>query len=127
MADTSDSKPADLKNREGSSPSTPTNTMACQHEYVLHMIMMPQGYEKPGASICKHCGEHEPPRQFTAVLTTTQDCTWTEDDEGNWDTQCGEKWCFIEGTPTENHCRFCAYCGGRLVEVRYVEPPIDED
>jgi hypothetical protein len=29
-------------------------------------------------------------------------CRWTEDDEGNWDTDCGEKYVLITGTPREN-------------------------
>jgi hypothetical protein len=41
-------------------------------------------------------------------------CRWTEDDEGNWDTDCGERYILITGTPRENRMAFCAYCGKRL-------------
>ena len=45
-------------------------------------------------------------------------CTWTEDeDAGAYDTACGNKHLFIEGTPAENGYRFCPYCGGALVDA----------
>ena len=46
-------------------------------------------------------------------------CAWREDDEGNWDTECGEKSVVNEGTPDENHMRFCWYCGLKLKVIRY--------
>jgi DNA-binding XRE family transcriptional regulator len=41
-------------------------------------------------------------------------CRWTEDEDGNWDTACGETFTFIDGGPKENKTRFCPYCGGKL-------------
>lgn len=49
------------------------------------------------------------------------ECTWTEDEDGNWDTACGDKFVFIDGPPSANGCKFCCYCGKPLNEVRYVE------
>lgn len=44
-------------------------------------------------------------------------CTWTEDEDTmSYDTACGNKHLFIEGTPRENNYRFCPYCGGALVD-----------
>lgn len=43
-------------------------------------------------------------------------CEWTADDDGNWDTSCGEKFIILHGTPRENDMRFCCYCGDRLRE-----------
>ena len=54
-------------------------------------------------------------------------CRWTEDDEGNWDTGCDEKFCFMEGGPTENLFKFCPYCGEPCYPVKYVEPVDDEE
>lgn len=48
-------------------------------------------------------------------------CEWREDSDGNWDTGCGETFCFESDGPTENRCRFCNYCGGALMVVKYVE------
>lgn len=45
-----------------------------------------------------------------------KDCAWTYDDDSeSYDTQCGQLFTIIEGTPDENHMAFCAYCGGHLV------------
>lgn len=55
------------------------------------------------------------------VPKNQKSCTWTEDEDGNWDTQCDNIFVIIEGTPTENKMKFCCYCGGRLKEVRYKE------
>lgn len=52
------------------------------------------------------------------VLPPPAPCTWTEDaDDGSFDTGCGNKHTFIDGTPRENEYRFCPYCGGALQET----------
>jgi len=38
-------------------------------------------------------------------------CVWTEDNDGNWFTTCGEGQVFETGGVTENHYRFCPFCG----------------
>jgi len=53
-------------------------------------------------------------------------CAWTEDVDGNYDTDCGQMFCFIEGGPSENKMRFCCYCGLVLVVVPR-QPDILED
>ena len=41
-------------------------------------------------------------------------CHWTLDvDTCSYDTECGEKWQFLEGTPQENGVVFCHKCGKR--------------
>jgi len=46
-----------------------------------------------------------------------RNCKWTYDEyHDNWDTQCGEAFCFITGDPAENKMQFCPYCGWRLVQ-----------
>ena len=50
-------------------------------------------------------------------MTDQTTCTWTEDDDGNFETTCGEMFVLITGTPYENSMRFCCYCGSPLVEV----------
>jgi hypothetical protein len=45
-------------------------------------------------------------------------CTWTEDDEGTWNTTCGNAFVFTEEGPLKNGFLHCGYCGGKLVEVR---------
>jgi hypothetical protein len=48
-------------------------------------------------------------------------CTWTEDSDGNWETDCGETFILNDGTPKENHMKFCCYCGKPLKEERFKE------
>ncbi len=44
-------------------------------------------------------------------------CTWSPDDDENWETQCGNYHTFFDGSPLENEYLFCPYCGARLVEI----------
>jgi hypothetical protein len=48
-------------------------------------------------------------------------CEWTEEKEwgesmGTWDTECGNAFTIIDGTPQENGFKFCLYCGKSLIE-----------
>ena len=45
-------------------------------------------------------------------------CIWKEDEDGVWDTECGNKFEIIAGTPIENQMNFCPYCGKGLWEER---------
>lgn len=38
-------------------------------------------------------------------------CGWREDEDGNWQTDCGECYVLIDGNPDENDYRFCPSCG----------------
>ena len=51
-------------------------------------------------------------------------CTWTEDDDGSWDTSCGSKFIVNTGTPLENGMQFCCFCG-RLIKEAYFEEEDD--
>lgn len=46
-------------------------------------------------------------------------CVWTENEEGQWDTQCGGMFEFTEGGPEDNEQAFCGYCGGKLKAEHY--------
>ena len=50
-------------------------------------------------------------------------CEWTPDDDGTWNTGCGNSLVFIAQGPAENNFKFCPYCGGSLRE----NPPNDAD
>lgn len=42
-------------------------------------------------------------------------CEWTHnDDDGFWETACGEAWRFDDGGPGENSMHFCHSCGKSL-------------
>jgi len=47
----------------------------------------------------------------------SETCKWTYDENGAWDTECGNRFEITEGTPHENNMHFCAFCGKRLEEI----------
>jgi len=55
----------------------------------------------------------------------TDSCLWRQDADGNWDTQCGNAYVFIEGGPKDNQFVFCPYCGGELGEEPYDEQDLE--
>ena len=40
-------------------------------------------------------------------------CNWSlmDEDNGVWESACGEAWKFIDGGPQDNNVRFCQGCG----------------
>ena len=50
-------------------------------------------------------------------------CTWTQETEGSdyWGTSCGGVFAINSDTPSANCMKFCAYCGGVLVESLWVD------
>ncbi len=48
-------------------------------------------------------------------------CRWSEDEDGNWDTACGECFVFEVGGPTENRAKWCPYCGRRIEPVGFFQ------
>lgn len=45
------------------------------------------------------------------------ECSWIQEDDPEicyWKTGCGNSFYFTEGTPTDNHMKFCCYCGKLL-------------
>lgn len=60
-------------------------------------------------------------------MDTDKQCVWREDEDGNWDTRCGEKFILMEGTPKDNRMNYCPYCGGELSEVSFSYPKDDDE
>lgn len=49
-------------------------------------------------------------------------CEWTHnEDDGFWETACGESWRFDDGGPGENNMHFCHSCGNSL-RIKGVQP-----
>jgi len=61
-------------------------------------------YAAPADHTCPACNPAQP-----------QPCTWTEDAEGYYSTECGETYVFNEGTPAQNNAYFCHHCGGKII------------
>jgi hypothetical protein len=45
-------------------------------------------------------------------------CTWIENVDGIWETECHMAFEFIDGRPSENNYAYCPFCGKQLVESR---------
>jgi len=44
-------------------------------------------------------------------------CSWVQEDDewGYYETDCGETFVMIDGTPADNSMKYCCYCGKQLV------------
>ena len=51
-----------------------------------------------------------------------QSCIWMEDDDGIYQTSCGNAFEFMNWTPENNHMKFCPYCGKLLRQSKDSEP-----
>jgi hypothetical protein len=49
------------------------------------------------------------------------DCIWAEDEDGIYHTSCGDAFEFMNGTPDDNHIKFCPYCGKELRQSKESE------
>ncbi len=47
------------------------------------------------------------------------ECRWSQNEDGYYDTACGQAFVMESGTPIDNGMHYCCYCGKRLVEVPY--------
>lgn len=48
-------------------------------------------------------------------------CRWSENEDGNWDTDCGECFVFETDGPKENRAKWCPYCGRRIEPVGFFQ------
>lgn len=48
-------------------------------------------------------------------------CTWEEDEDGLWNTECNNVFEIIDGTPEENKMKYCPYCGRILCQILFYE------
>jgi len=55
----------------------------------------------------------------------TDACEWALEDNydccDTWETQCGQNFVLLEGTPADNHMKYCCYCGKTLIETKLPE------
>ena len=59
----------------------------------------------------------DPASLFAArARETPLTCTWIENEDGVYETNCGNLFAFNDGTPSENGFAFCPYCGRELRE-----------
>ena len=56
-----------------------------------------------------------PLRDNMPGASPSKPCGWQYDESGEyWETDCGEAFVLLDGTPADNGMRFCCYCGKRL-------------
>jgi|CXWL01.1.fsa_nt_gi hypothetical protein len=55
------------------------------------------------------------------AMTRLGECLWTENKDGQFETDCKHMHEFFDGGPQDNHLQFCGYCGKRVVERRWGE------
>ena len=53
-------------------------------------------------------------------------CKWKEDSGSNYDTDCGQTFCMIYGTPKENDMKYCCFCGKEIDEISFIDDLDDE-
>ena len=46
-----------------------------------------------------------------------EQCEWKQDENGLWETECGNVFEITDGTPHENEMCYCPYCGKTLVHI----------
>lgn len=54
------------------------------------------------------------------------DCRWSEDEDGQWHTACGNLFHF-DSDPPHDWMNFCCYCASPVALQPYQEPPIEDD
>lgn len=65
--------------------------------------------------------------KFEQSKNVRNDCTWSENEEGSYDTSCGNCFVITDGSPLDNKMHFCCYCGKSLREQKYkVSTEIDD-
>ena len=59
---------------------------------------------------------------FSAAEPLLRKCQWSEDTDGAWATTCDEVFEFTAEGPKANGFKFCPFCGGELLVVKYTTP-----
>ena len=60
------------------------------------------------------------------LLRSSMICVWEEDADGNYDSDCGEKWCFNnDAGALENGVKYCHHCGKKVEVDEFEEEAIE--
>ena len=54
-------------------------------------------------------------QEIVRICRKIETCEWKSDEDGNWNTECGECFVLVDGTPHKNGMRFCHHCGRKLI------------
>jgi hypothetical protein len=67
------------------------------------------------------------PRRRSEDDMPAKTCTWTEAEDGEFNTGCGEMHHFSEGGPEDVGFEFCPFCGKSLKQQLRIAKPAEED
>lgn len=76
---------------------------------------MPLNKSQAAQELWKEAAERESP----------DTCAWREDEDGTWETDCGQAFVFVDDGPVENGMKYCCYCGKQIDALPYVEEADD--
>jgi len=77
----------------------------------------PLRMDKAVALIWRLAAAPQPPSAM--AQDAREQCVWSEDADGNWETGCGRMFVLNDGTPYDNEMGFCCYCGHSINQVSY--------
>ena len=52
------------------------------------------------------------------VASETKACAWSLDDDGIYQTECGEHFVFSDGSRTECKAKYCGNCGAKITGAK---------
>lgn len=93
----------EMKRRNGGSVSKDQRLIMAELERV--------GYR------CVVCAGADEAMEQAMISSRGVACTWEENDDGAWDTDCGRRFEFTDGGPSANHFLCCPYCSRQLFEI----------
>ena len=82
-------------------------------EYQLPEPKMVKQY--PTGLVVNFYTEAQMQQAYAAGREARPVCLWNNVD-GCWETTCGNAFEINDGTPAENHMKYCCYCGGKVEE-----------
>jgi hypothetical protein len=59
-------------------------------------------------------------------MSELEKCTWTQSEDGQWESDCGNEFEPNDDGPYENGFHFCPYCGKPIGEKPFTELYEDE-
>lgn len=67
-------------------------------------------------------------QMYAALLVSAADtCLWRLDDDGYYATQCGQAYTAFDEGLSENHYRYCPWCGRAIVEAHDAEEQSEDE
>ena len=84
--------------------------------FILHRKFKNSGADmSPAFEVLAAWNRRTPQPTQAQTVAVPLTCEWAHnEDDGFWETACGQPWRFDDGGPKENHMNFCHCCGKPL-------------